>query len=191
MGKDDLNDIDYSQATKALEANGAKDDDTLKLLVAVNKNSKTKARKFSDEALKIVAKFIKTDGVDLGVEGEQNRLVGAVNNWWKESFPYDKKNFSLNTKVATVIEMIIHKGKQVPMIKLDGTPNKRRLGGNALIGVSIACAKVAAKLRGVELYEYLKTFQNNLNPDFFKPQASQNQNKTFLKDTRKVIHYTK
>lgn len=121
MGKDDLNDIDYSQATKALEANGATDNDTLQLLVAVNKNSKTKARKFSDDALKIVAKFIKTDGVDLGVEGEQNRLVGAINNWWKESFPYDKKSFSLNTKVATAIEMIIHKGKQVPMIKLDGT----------------------------------------------------------------------
>jgi len=121
MGKDDLNDIDYSQATKALEANGATDDDTLKLLVAVNKNSKTKVRKFNDEALKIVSKFIKTDGIDLGVEGDQNRLVGAINNWWKESFPYNKKTFSLNTKVAIAIEMIIHKNRQVPQIKIDGT----------------------------------------------------------------------
>ena len=31
------------------------------------------------------------------------------------------------------------------MIKLDGTKNKDNLGGNAMIGVSIACAKVAAK----------------------------------------------
>lgn len=41
------------------------------------------------------------------------------------------------------------------LIKLDGTPNKSRLGANALIGVSIACVKAAAKDKGKELYEYL------------------------------------
>ncbi|MFA6585603.1 MAG: phosphopyruvate hydratase [Candidatus Paceibacterota bacterium] len=43
------------------------------------------------------------------------------------------------------------------MIKLDGTPNKDNLGGNALIGVSIACAKVAAKVFSLETFEYLRT----------------------------------
>jgi enolase len=43
------------------------------------------------------------------------------------------------------------------MIKLDGTLNKDNLGGNALIGVSIACAKVAAKVSSLETFEYLKT----------------------------------
>ncbi len=43
------------------------------------------------------------------------------------------------------------------MIELDGTPNKDNLGGNSMIGVSIACAKVAAKVSGVETYEYLRT----------------------------------
>ena len=43
------------------------------------------------------------------------------------------------------------------MIKLDGTPNKDNLGGNAMIGISIACAKVAAKVSGMETYEYLRT----------------------------------
>jgi len=43
------------------------------------------------------------------------------------------------------------------MIELDGTKNKDNLGGNSMIGVSIACAKVAAKVSGVEVYEYLRT----------------------------------
>lgn len=43
------------------------------------------------------------------------------------------------------------------MIKLDGTPNKDNLGGNSMIGVSIACAKVAAKVSGVEVFEHLRT----------------------------------
>ncbi|OGY64145.1 MAG: phosphopyruvate hydratase [Candidatus Harrisonbacteria bacterium RIFCSPHIGHO2_02_FULL_42_16] len=41
------------------------------------------------------------------------------------------------------------------MIKLDGTPNKRRLGGNALIGVSIAVAKAGALASKKPLYKYL------------------------------------
>ncbi len=43
------------------------------------------------------------------------------------------------------------------MIELDGTANKDNLGGNAMIGVSIACAKVAAKASEVETYEHLRT----------------------------------
>jgi len=43
------------------------------------------------------------------------------------------------------------------LIKLDGTRNKDNLGGNSMIGVSIACAKLAAKLSNKEVYEYLRT----------------------------------
>ncbi len=43
------------------------------------------------------------------------------------------------------------------MIELDGTSNKNNLGGNAIIGVSVACAKVAAKVSGVEVFKYLQT----------------------------------
>ena len=39
------------------------------------------------------------------------------------------------------------------MVELDGTENKSRLGGNAVLGVSLACAKAAAAAEGVELYE--------------------------------------
>ena len=41
------------------------------------------------------------------------------------------------------------------MIELDGTPNKTRFGANAILGVSIACAKAAAEALGMPLYAYL------------------------------------
>lgn len=41
------------------------------------------------------------------------------------------------------------------MIELDGTENKGRLGANAILGVSMACAHASANERGVALYEYL------------------------------------
>ena len=44
------------------------------------------------------------------------------------------------------------------MIELDGTPNKGKLGANALLGVSLACARAAADLCGLSLYNYLGGF---------------------------------
>ncbi|MCC2259624.1 phosphopyruvate hydratase [Intestinimonas aquisgranensis] len=41
------------------------------------------------------------------------------------------------------------------MIELDGTPNKSRLGANAILGASLACAKAAAESLGVSLYNYI------------------------------------
>ncbi|MGB3387325.1 MAG: phosphopyruvate hydratase [Pseudaminobacter sp.] len=41
------------------------------------------------------------------------------------------------------------------MIDLDGTPNKSRLGANAILGVSLAVAKAAAEASGLPLYRYL------------------------------------
>jgi enolase len=41
------------------------------------------------------------------------------------------------------------------MIELDGTDNKARLGANAILGVSLACAKAAAEEVGLPLYRYI------------------------------------
>ena len=41
------------------------------------------------------------------------------------------------------------------MIELDGTPNKSRLGANAILGASLACAKAAAESLGCSLYNYI------------------------------------
>ncbi len=42
------------------------------------------------------------------------------------------------------------------MIKLDGTKNKSKLGANAILGVSLACAHAAAKASNLPLYRYLR-----------------------------------
>ncbi|HEX8446140.1 MAG TPA: phosphopyruvate hydratase [Sphingomonas sp.] len=41
------------------------------------------------------------------------------------------------------------------MIELDGTPNKSRIGANAILGASLAAAKAAAEARGLPLYRYV------------------------------------
>ncbi len=41
------------------------------------------------------------------------------------------------------------------MIELDGTPNKARLGANAILGVSLAVAKAAAEAAGLPIYRYV------------------------------------
>ena len=41
------------------------------------------------------------------------------------------------------------------LIELDGTPNKSRLGANAILGASLACAKAAAEATGLSLYNYI------------------------------------
>ena len=47
------------------------------------------------------------------------------------------------------------RGIDLALIALDGTPNKSRLGANAILGVSLACARAAATALGAPLYRYL------------------------------------
>ena len=50
------------------------------------------------------------------------------------------------------------------MIALDGTPNKARLGANAILGASLAVAKAAAQASGLPLYRYVGGAKANLLP---------------------------
>ena len=50
------------------------------------------------------------------------------------------------------------------MIHLDGTPNKARLGANAILGVSLAVAKAAAETAGLPLYRYVGGVQGRVLP---------------------------
>src|SRR5580765_2479751 len=50
------------------------------------------------------------------------------------------------------------------MIELDGTPNKSKLGANAILGVSLAVAKAAAEASGLPLYRYLGGANAHLLP---------------------------
>ncbi len=56
-----------------------------------------------------------------------------------------------------LIGMDVTKQKEIDykMLELDGTKTKSKLGANAILGVSMACLKAAAKANGKELYEYV------------------------------------
>jgi enolase len=50
------------------------------------------------------------------------------------------------------------------MIALDGTPNKSKLGANAILGVSLATAKAAAEALGLSLYQYIGGTNSKILP---------------------------
>ena len=53
------------------------------------------------------------------------------------------------------MDVLDQKGIDTAMIRWDGTPNKIRLGANAILGVSLACTKAAANSLGIPLYQHL------------------------------------
>src|SRR5687768_17561803 len=58
-------------------------------------------------------------------------------------------------KAVTGLDAAAQRDLDRRLVELDGTPNKARLGANALLAVSLANAKAHAVERGVELYEVL------------------------------------
>jgi enolase len=65
---------------------------------------------------------------------------------------------NVNTRIGPEIvgrEAMNQAGLDHTLIELDGTPNKSRLGANAILGVSLAAAKAAAASLGVPLYRHL------------------------------------
>ena len=82
-------------------------------------------------------------------DGDQSRYLGkgvskAVENIHSEIAPaLIGKNVLEQTRIDEI------------MLDLDGTPNKSRLGANAILGVSLACAKAAAASQGISLYRYV------------------------------------
>lgn len=74
---------------------------------------------------------------------------------------------NVNTYIADAIEGLPvygQNGIDQIMIELDGTPNKSRLGANAILGVSLAVAKAAAKELGMPLYRYVGGVSANTLP---------------------------
>lgn len=61
------------------------------------------------------------------------------------------------------------------MINLDGTDNKSNLGANAILAVSIACAKAAAQVKKIPLYEYFATLsKTNTKKEYLLPTPMMN-----------------
>lgn len=89
----------------------------------------------------------------------------------------DKKNYlgksvekavnNINEKIAKkIMGMNVFEQRNIDeeMIKLDDTPNKSNLGANSILGVSLAVAKAAANILGIELYRYIGGVQANELP---------------------------
>lgn len=74
---------------------------------------------------------------------------------------------NVNTYIAEAIEgFSVFEQNQIDqtMIELDGTPNKSRLGANAILGVSLAVAQAAAKELEMPLYRYIGGVSANTLP---------------------------
>ena len=66
---------------------------------------------------------------------------------------------NVNTKLSKLLKGIEATNQEVidrMMIELDGTPNKQKIGANATLGVSLACARAAALSEGKPLYWYFQ-----------------------------------
>lgn len=91
-------------------------------------------------------------------DNDQRRYFGKGVTKAVHNVNTEIKNHLLNQNVLDQIE-IDHK-----LIKLDGTPNKSRLGANAILGVSLVCAKAAAKALNMSLYKYIGGLNAKLLP---------------------------
>ncbi len=56
------------------------------------------------------------------------------------------------------------------LISLDSTPNRMHIGGNTILSVSLACARVASKAVGMPLYQYIRKTYERKDKEFLLPK---------------------
>lgn len=130
------------KSIKAMEILDSRGNPTVKVFISLNDGTKVSASVPSG------ASTGEYEAIELR-DGDMNRYGGkgvlkAVQN--------------VNERIApAIIGLDALNQAQIDntMLKLDGTHNKANLGANAILGVSIATAKAAAKSSEVELYQYL------------------------------------
>ena len=82
-------------------------------------------------------------------DGDKSRYLGKG---------VEKAVANVNTEIAEALigtNVLDQVAIDKALIELDGTPNKDRLGANAILGASLACAKAAAEATGNSLYNYI------------------------------------
>ena len=82
-------------------------------------------------------------------DGDKSRYLGKG---------VEKAVSNVNTEIAEALigmNVLDQPAIDKLLIDLDGTPNKSRLGANAILGASLACAKAAAESLGTSLYNYI------------------------------------
>ena len=83
---------------------------------------------------------------------------------------------NVNTKIAQALKGVrADQQKKIDetMIALDGTKNKGKLGANAILSVSLACAHAASEYKKIPLYRYINSLHNH-NTAMNIPQAMMN-----------------
>ena len=91
-------------------------------------------------------------------DGEADRYLGKG---------VSKAVANVNEEIADAVigmNVLDQRGIDAEMIDLDGTPNKGRLGANAILGVSLAASRAAAESLELPLYRYVGGVNANLLP---------------------------
>ena len=96
---------------------------------------------------------------------EAHELRDKSGEYLKKGVLHAVKNINLEiNKAIKNISVFDQRKIDMDLIELDGTKNKKRLGANAILAVSIAAAKAAALSKKVPLYKYLGTGKRNQLP---------------------------
>jgi len=96
-------------------------------------------------------------GVSAGVHEALTLVDGDEKRYHGQGMLKACKNIN-NIIAPKLLGMDVLKQKKIDktMIDLDGTPNKKKLGGNSILAVSLACARAGAQSKGKELFQYIR-----------------------------------
>lgn len=103
---------------------------------------------------KVSARAIVPSGASVGVY-ESHELRDSGKRYLGKGVQKAVKNINLIERKLKGMDARDQKKLDLAMISLDGTVKKSRLGANAILAVSLASARLAAKLKGVPLYSHL------------------------------------
>jgi len=133
----------------------------------------------------IETKVFLDNGVNAKASVPSGASTGAHEAW--ELRDGDKRRYlgkgvlqavkNVNTKInGALIGKDVERQVEIDdiMIKLDGTANKEKLGANAILSVSLACARTAALVQGIELYEYISRTYDCDKDEYKMPTPSFN-----------------
>ena len=104
---------------------------------------------------KIVGKAIVPSGASTGIY-EAHELRDGKKAYFGNGV--EKAVLNVNTKINNALKGIdVTKQNEIDniMIKLDGTESKKKLGANAILGVSMAISRAAAQSKNISLHKYL------------------------------------
>merc|ERR1712048_208654 len=93
-------------------------------------------------------------------DGDKNRYLGKGVTKAVENINISGLCHLINSEYSVLDQ----KKLDERMKELDGTPNKSKLGANAILGVSMAAMKAAAEINELSLYKYIAKMAGNTGP---------------------------